>query len=121
MSFSRYTRQMVRKRIERNLPDEAEIVRPSNNTVNDYGDPVAGLPTRYPTRCYLAKMGRSEAEMIAEADQSRIYYQANFPFDVEIADGDYLLVNDVRYEIVQIMERHSNSVMVQAIVVRGGS
>lgn len=119
--LSNFAKNVIRSRIENNLTKTCTVTRYIETV-----DPVLGIPekslqsqTNY--ACFLTRVGRSGSELVLEADQGRVFYMLQLPYDADIEDGDTVTIDSEDYETKQVFRSQSVDVMRQAMVVKVGS
>jgi hypothetical protein len=90
-------------------------------STSDYGGETEGPTLVITSDCYLTRATRSGGDMINAADQGRVFYMLHLPYDVDIEDGDEVVVDSERYRTEQVYRDQSVGVMRQALVVKEGS
>lgn len=76
--------------------------------------------------CFLTRVTRTGADMVAAAEQGRVYYQLQLPHDVDIQDQDAVFLlhdngEEEQFETVQVLRQQGVDVMRQATLVKAGS
>ena len=117
-------RGKARLRVEQNLTETCTIERPQSGQ-DEYGGAMDLPPVSTTSACHLSRMSRNSADMVAMADQGRVYYMLHLPWDADIEDGDEVVMYDggreLRYRVEQALRQQSVQVMRQAVVVLAGS
>lgn len=112
--------------IEKNLTQTCRIERYTYGEDSLGGRAVTGTEIVYEGKCFLTRVNRSGADMVAAAEQGRVYYTLNLPYDADIQDQDAVFIilengAEEAYETAQVIRRQSVDVMRQAMIVRAGS
>lgn len=111
---------MLQRAIARHLTQRCTIKRESAYTEDEYGTPST-TDLMWDSACYLTRDRRTPPETgVADSDSSRVYYILQLPYDVDLADGDTVIVDDVEYQVAQANIRHSNDVMQNARITKAG-
>ena len=112
---------MLQRAIARHLTQSCTIKRESAYTEDEYGTPET-TDLVWSSACYLTRDRRTPSDAgVADSDSSRVYYILQLPYDVDLADGDTVIVDEVEYQVAQANIRHSNDVMQNARITRAGA
>lgn len=118
--LSNSTQAILRQRVESAMTKDC-IIRRTTFSTDSYGGPGTPLSVDVFSKTYLTRVQRTGADMVAAADSGRVHYMANLPYDADIRDGDAVIVDEIEYQTVQVIARHSNDLMRQALIVKAGS
>jgi hypothetical protein len=118
-------KSQVRRQVEANLPQRCRIERYTYAAGSLGGQEIAGTQV-IESACFLTRVTRSAADLVAAAEQGRVFYTLHLPYDTDIQDQDavFLILNtgaEIKYETVQVIRNQGVDVMRQAIVVKAGS
>lgn len=107
----------MRAQSELLMSQTATISRPGAATVDSSGHWTEGTPTTSSSACRLISAANSRVSaIVGEQDGTREFYQLILPYNADIDSGDRVTVDSIVYEILNIEERHSDIVSVQALV-----
>jgi len=118
-------KNQVRKQIETHLTQTCRIERYTYGSGSLGGRTKTGTQV-ITTACFLTRVQRTGADMVAAAEQGRIYHMLHVPWDVDIQDQDVVFLildkgDEVKFETAQVLRYQSVEVMRQALVVKAGS
>lgn len=119
------TQDTIRRAIERHLTQACTIRRESAYTEDAYGTPST-TPIEWISACYVTRDRRQPPEAgVAGGDVGRVYYTLQLPWqanpDLDVKDGDTVIVDGVEYQVSQANIRHSNAVMQHARITKAGA
>lgn len=120
--LSNRLRAQVRRTVAKHLTQRCTIERQMFNLTDEAGGHVDGPNTLIESACFLTRVNRSSADLLAgTADIGRVYYTLNVPHDTDIRDEDVVVIEGERYRVEQVMRSNGLDVMRQALVVKQGS
>lgn len=118
-------KDQARRAVERNLTQRCRIERYQYSAGDLGGQTVVGTQV-IDSACFLTRVSRTAADLVAAAEQGRVFYTLHLPYDTDIQDQDAVFLilengDEIAYETVQVIRDQGVGVMRQAVLVKAGS
>lgn len=98
------------------MPGTAYILRETPGA-GLYGGHTGSVGTAGTVSIRLDRLSRQDSSgVIADAEVGRTYYQATFPHNADLRDGDDLSVDSVTFNVIQVTHAQSKDIFTRAVV-----